>query len=136
MTSKYILDTNVISEFTKPKPNPKILSFLEKERDNYCICAPVYQELLFGIELLVPSKKKNMFLEFIRDVVDSLDVLSYDLESAKIHAKLRAQLQNKGKALPYVDSEIAAICIRNHSTLVTQNPKDYKAIPDLKLKVF
>ena len=132
----FILDTNILSEFTKPKPDEKIFQFLEKEKDNFCICAPVYQELVFGIELLPLSKKKTMYLNFLRDVVDSLEVLHYDGVSARIHAKLRAELQKKGKALPYIDTEIASICIRNDSTLATKNAKDYKGIKDLKLKVF
>ena len=61
-----MLDTNIIFEFTKPKPDDKVLQFLDKEKDNFCICAPVYQEIFFGIELLPPSKKKTMDLSFLK----------------------------------------------------------------------
>ena len=78
MKFEFVLDTNILSEFTKPKPDEKVLQFLDKEKDNFCICAPVYQEIVFGIELLPPSKKKTMYLSFLKDVVDSLEVLHYD----------------------------------------------------------
>jgi tRNA(fMet)-specific endonuclease VapC len=133
---EFVLDTNIISEFTKPKPDEKVLQFLDKEKDNFCICAPVYQEIVFGIELLPTSKKKTMYLSFLKDIVDSLEVLHYDEASARIHAKLRAEIQKKGKILPYIDTEIASICIRNNSTLATKNVKDYKGIKGLKLKIF
>lgn len=136
MKFEFVLDTNILSEFTKPKPDEKVLQFLEKEKDNFCICAPVYQEIVFGIELLPPSKKKTMYLSFLKDVVDSLEVLHYDEASARIHAKLRAELQKKGKILPYIDTEIASICISNNSTLATKNSRDYKGIKELKLKIF
>lgn len=132
----FVLDTNILSEFTKPKPDEKVLQFLEKEKDNFCICAPVYQELAFGVELLPPSKKKSMYLSFLKDVVDALEVLHYDEASARIHAKLRAELQKKGKMLPYIDTEIASICMRDNTTLATKNAQDYKGIKGLKLKVF
>lgn len=136
MKFEFVLDTNIISEFTKPKPDEKVLQFLDKEKDNFCICAPVYQEIVFGIELLPTSKKKTMYLSFLKDIVDSLEVLHYDEASARIHAKLRAEIQKKGKILPYIDTEIASICIRNNSTLATKNVKDYKGIKGLKLKIF
>jgi predicted nucleic acid-binding protein len=125
---EFVLDTNILSEFTKPKPDEKVLQFLDKEKDNFCICAPVYQEIVFGIELL--------YLSFLKDVVDSLEVLHYDETSARIHAKLRAELQKKGKMLPYIDTEIASICMRDNTTLATKNAQDYKGIKGLKLKVF
>ena len=136
MKFEFVLDTNILSEFTKPKPDEKVLQFLDKEKDNFCICAPVYQEIVFGIELLPPSKKKTMYLSFIKDVVDSLEVLYYDETSARIHAKLRAELQKKGKMLPYIDTEIASICMRDNATLATKNAQDYKGIKGLKLKFF
>lgn len=136
MKVEFVLDTNIISEFTKPKPDEKVLQFLDKEKDNFCIFAPVYQEIVFGIELLPPSKKKTMYSSFLKDVVDSLEVLHYDETSARIHAKLRAELQKKGKMLPYIDTEIASICMRDNATLVTKNAKDYKGIKGLKLKAF
>lgn len=136
MKFEFVLDTNIIFEFTKPKPDDKVLQFLDKEKDNFCICAPVYQEIVFGIELLPPSKKKTMYLSFLKDVVNSLEVLHYDETSARIHAKLRAELQKKGKMLPYIDTEIASICMRDNATLVTKNAQDYKGIKGLKLKTF
>jgi predicted nucleic acid-binding protein len=133
---EYILDTNILSELTKSKPSLHIIQFLEKEKDNFCICTPVYQELIFGIQLLPVSKKKKMYLSFLHDVVESLEIQSYDSVCASIHAKLRAEQQKKGKNLPYVDSEIASICIRNDATLVTKNPRDFVSIKELKLKIF
>ncbi|MBP9884660.1 MAG: PIN domain-containing protein, partial [Leptospiraceae bacterium] len=90
MNWEFILDTNILSEFTKPKPDEKVLQFLNKEKDNFCICAPVYQELVFGIDLLPVSKRKNMYLSFLHEVVESLEIVPYDAEAAKVHAKLRA----------------------------------------------
>ena len=135
MNWEFILDTNILSEFTKPKPDEKVLQFLNKEKDNFCICAPIYQELILGIDLLPVSKRKNMYLSFLHEVVESLEILPYDAESAKVHAKLRAELQKKGRNLPYIDTEIASICIRNKSVLATKNAKDYRGIKELKLKV-
>ena len=135
MNWEFILDTNILSEVTKPKPDKKVLQFLTKEKDNFCICAPVYQELVFGIDLLPVSKRKNMYLSFLHEVVESLEIVPYDAEAAKVHAKLRAELQKKGLILPYIDTEIASICIRNKSVLATKNAKDYRGIKELKLKV-
>lgn len=71
-----------------------------------------------------------MYLSFLKDVVDALEVLHYDEASARIHAKLRAELQKKGKMLPYIDTEIASICMRDDATLATKMHKITKESKD------
>jgi tRNA(fMet)-specific endonuclease VapC len=115
MGLKYLLDTNILSEPVKKLPDQNVLKALDKYAGEYCTCVTVWHELVYGIELLDHSKKK-----------DSLTVLPYEKTSANWFAKERARLSKIGIITPMADGEIAAISAANSLTLVTRNANDFE----------
>ena len=64
--SRYLLDTNVISEPLRPAPNPKILERLRKHQDQLATASVVWHELLFGCYRLPDSERRAVIEEYLQ----------------------------------------------------------------------
>lgn len=135
MRSKYLLDTNTISEPLRPEPNREILRKIAKHEAEIALAAPVWHELLYGLELLPPSKKREKIEKYLMKVVQpSFPLLPYDRAAAEWQARERARLRSLGTPRPFADSQIAAIAASNGLVLVTRNRKDFDAFEDLLIE--
>ena len=98
MSLRYVLDTNILSEPVKPKPNAKVVTRLQKEQGRVAMAAPVWNELLFGVHRLPPSKRRTTLETFLRAVLEpALPILPYDARAAEWHALERARLTGLGQ---------------------------------------
>ena len=127
---KFFLDTNICIYYLKglfPKIKEK---FLLNGPKSINILSIVKAELLYGAE---KSKfKKNTFLK-IKDFLSPYEIISFDNKSTFIYAKLKADLEKKGKIIGPNDLLIAASVIANNGILVTKNIKEFKRVKGLKL---
>jgi len=132
---RFLLDTNVLSEPLRLRPDARILRRLEEHRGESAIAAPVWHEALFGWERLPSSRRKERLGSYLFEVVRrSLPILAYDAAAAAWHASERARLQAAGKTSPFVDGQIAAIAKVNDLTLVTSNHQDFAYFEELSLE--
>lgn len=125
---KYLLDTCVISELVKPKPDKKVIKWLleQNETDLY-ISVLTLGELHRGIEKLRPSKKKDDLHAWVEIEVKgrfSNRILDINNVIAKTWGKIQAIAEGKGKPMPAIDSLIAATAIAVGLTVVTRNVAD------------
>lgn len=133
--SRYLVDTNVISEPLRPAPNPKILERLESYQDQLSTAAVVWHELLFGCYRLPASEKRAALEEYLERVVAaSFEILPYDETAARWHAAERASLAASGRTPPFADGQIAAVARTNDLILVTLNVSDYAGFRDLQIE--
>jgi tRNA(fMet)-specific endonuclease VapC len=132
---RFLLDTNVLSEPMRPRPDARVLRRLEEHQEESAVAAPVWHELLFGWERLPSSQRREQIGSYLRDVVRAtLPILAYDTAAAAWHATERARLQAEGRTPPFVDGQIAAIARINDLVLVTANRADFADFADLKLE--
>ena len=132
---KYILDTNVLSEAVKTKPNRHVMAMLEKHQAEIATASPVWHELQYGCRRLPVSRKREIIESFLEDVIrQNIIIFPYDECAAKWHAQERARLAAKGQMPPYVDGQIAAIAKVNGLALVTRNTADFKIFTDLEVQ--
>lgn len=129
----YLLDSNVVSEAARPRPDPAVDARLRTHRDAIGIAAPVLHELRYGLLRLPDGKRKRKLTAYMQQVVATLPVLSYDREAAQWHAEERARLVGQGRTPSFVDSQIAAIAAVNGLTLVTRNTADFADFAELRL---
>ncbi len=135
MTMHYLLDTNVVSEPLRPKPNSHILARLKQHADELVLASVVWHELWYGCERLPASTKRSMIEKYLNEVIGrSIPILPYDDRAAQWHAKERARLAARGKTPPFVDGQIAAIAYVNDLTLVTLNVSDYSQFQDVRVE--
>lgn len=129
----WLLDTNVLSEAVRPRPDPGVMERLERFQTELAVPAPVWHELRYGWLRLPDGQRKDAIGRYVQDVVAMLPVLPYDAAAARIHAELRSEAERRGRPLPFVDGQIAAIAIASGLTLVTRHRKDFDGVPGLRL---
>ena len=129
MQSIYLLDTNIVSEITKLKPEQKVLNRIYKARNISCISSVGFDEMLYGVKKLPSCKKKDDLFSFCVDFIQSnFEIVPFDLHASWIHSDIRQRLESKGKKAPLADS---ATAIANNLVLVTRNTKDFDEIKEV-----
>lgn len=127
MSLIYLLDTNIISEVTKEKPNKNVIMNLESYNGKCAISSITWFELMNGVLNLEDGRKKQNLMSFLLDYVKPcFPIVSYDSHSADIHADLTNRLKAAGSPAPILDTQIASISIANNLILVTHNTKDFE----------
>ncbi len=77
--------------------------------------------------------KREIILGKIQQFFADITILEYDIESADIFAKQKAELKRKGMLIADMDLMIGCICIAKNIPLVTNNQKHFSRIKALKL---
>ena len=129
MRRYYILDTNVVSELMKSKPDTNVIDQAEKFEQFSAISSTTWSELLFGVQRMAEGKKKNLLLEdLVDDIQANYPIIQYDNHAAWIHADIRARLAAAGISIDFQDTQIASVAIANNMILVTRNTKHFEPI--------
>ncbi len=127
-----ILDTNVVSEPLRPKPNPEMLDWLDRQAPETLYLTTIsVAELWSGIELLPTGKRRTQLQKFMStDVLPLFEnrVLSFDEPAAAAFARIAAKAQAAGNRIDFADCAIAAIALTRRFILATRNAKDFKGV--------
>lgn len=126
MKKAYLLDTNIVSEFSKANPNPQVLDFYQARKNLCAISAITWQELTRGVSRLPEGKRKTTLQSFIENFEANTEVISYDKFASQICGEMQANAEKEGHTLPFYDSQIAATAISNGMVLVTHNIADFE----------
>lgn len=94
----YLLDTNVISEPTKPKPNDGFMRRFEVHADEVALSAVTWHEAIYGARLMAEGKRKKAVLAYLRALV--VPILAYDAAAAEWFADERAASGNAACRCP------------------------------------
>lgn len=130
----YLLDTNILSEPARKKPNASVIQHFSEKDGQYATAAIVWHELCYGCERLPGSKRKSQLQSYLATLEENgLLILPYDQAAAEWFAVQRAALKFQGKIPAYADGEIAAIAMVNQLTLVTRNISDFLGFEGLEL---
>lgn len=130
----FLLDTNVLSEPTRPRPDPGVVTWLASvDEDDAFISAMTIAELRHGIQRLPTGRKRswlNDWLEKDLRLRFETRILSVDYHVADLCGRLIAQSQRKGRPMEIADACIAATALLYGHMLVTRNVSDFKAVVD------
>lgn len=122
---KYLIDANVLSEPTKPSPDPQVVNWLRAHEHDIAVDPVILGELRFGI-LILPQGKRRAALETWFDAgVGRVRCLPWEADTGITWAKLLARLRRAGRAMPIKDSFIAATALMHGLTVVTRNSLDF-----------
>ena len=129
----YLLDTNILSELMKKRPNPHFLKKLRSQSPQSLFTSSICVfELRFGSAL---RDDFNTFWARITDeIISRINVLPFGENEAHLAGDILAQLQKTGLKIGIEDVFIAATTIINRCVLVTANIRHYSRIKDLKIE--
>jgi predicted nucleic acid-binding protein len=122
----YLLDNNVLSEWWKPNPDPKVIAWIE--RGGWRVPVPVISEIQEGAEA-APSEARKIRInskldDFLADYSDL--VIDWDAETARVWGRLKHSPEVKRQPQPLWDSLIDAMAVQHGMTIATRNKSDFR----------
>ena len=123
---KYLVDANILSEATKPDPNPQVLEWLRRNELDIAVDPIILGEIKFGILLLPSGKRRKRLERWFEDGIEGIQCLPWEAASGLRWAKLLADLRATGQAMPIKDSLIAATALVFRLTVATHNARDFR----------
>lgn len=121
----YLVDANVLSEATKPAPEPRALAWLRRNERDLAIDPIVLGEIRFGIHLLPAGRRRRRLETWFDEGVAKIVCVPWDAATGLRWAKLLAELRRSGHSLPIKDSLIAATALVHDFTVATRNTRDF-----------
>ncbi|WP_284619894.1 type II toxin-antitoxin system VapC family toxin [Aquabacterium humicola] len=125
-----LLDTNVLSELLRARPDGTVLAwFAQQAADSLHVSAVTQAEMLLGARLL-PAGKRRAQLEQALDAMFSEDfgarLLPFDSAAAIAFAPIVATRRAMGRPISQFDAQIAAIATSRGLRLATRNTADFE----------
>ena len=135
--SGFLLDTNVISELVKPRPEENVTAWLEGTDESLLhLSVLTLGEIRRGIAALSQSRRRATLEAWLdKDLRARFEerILDIDQEVADRWGLLTAAARNSGIVLPVIDGLLAATALEHNLTLVT---RDTGQIPSMGVAVF
>ena len=126
--SGFLLDTNVISEVVRPRPDPRVARWLESaDEESLFVSALTVCEIRKGITALTDEPRKALLEAwFAGDLMVRFEerILPVDWIVAERWGRLAGALAKQGSPLSVVDGLLAATALQHNLTMVTRNTGD------------
>ncbi|MDW5317523.1 type II toxin-antitoxin system VapC family toxin [Rhizobium sp. PL01] len=127
---RLLLDTNVLSEVTKPRPDGRVLEWLDRiDEDRAFISVVSIAEIRRGVALMDSGRKRDALAEWLaRDLPARFEhrVVPVEEPVALAWGDLMGLAKRAGRGLASMDGLIAATAITHDLTLATRNTKDFE----------
>jgi predicted nucleic acid-binding protein len=128
----YLLDTNVVSEWTRPRPDPSVVAFLASaDEDLLFLSVITLAELRRGVERLPPGGRRAALDQWLEnDLIQRFEgrILGIDRDVASAWGRIMAQAELRGRVPGVMDVWIAAIAKMRDLTVVTRNAADFEPL--------
>lgn len=128
---KLLLDTNVLSEVTKPRPDERVLAWLDRlDEDRTFISVMSIAEIRRGVSLMDDGRKRDaLALWLSHDLPQRFErrVIPVDEPIALAWGDLMALAKRSGRGLASMDGMIAATALTHDLILATRNIKDFES---------
>ena len=124
---KWLLDTNALSELTRPEPFEGLLDWLDANELDSGISAITVGEMVAGIERLPDGRRRRTLeraLKFLREDYAG-KILDFTEGAAVEWGRLIALARKRGRILSVLGSQIEATAIHYGLTVVTRNHADF-----------
>jgi len=128
----FLLDTNVVSEWVKPRPDPGLIAWCESvDEDRTFISVVTLAELRYGAERLSAGARRARLENWLQQELPARfegRILSIDDAIAHAWGKAVARGDREGRPSNTMDAFLAATAEIHHLTLVTRNAADFRGL--------
>lgn len=129
MSIKYVLDTNMCIYLMKDQPESVARRFAQCYHGEVVISAITLAELQYGVECSAEKKQNHKALALL---LEDIPAMPFDAPAAASYGSVRAASREKKRDA--LDKLIAAHAISLNAILVTNNERDFRSYPGLKLE--
>jgi len=124
-----VLDTNVVSELARPRPNPAVIEWVDAhDSSELVITALTAAEVRAGVALLPEGSRKHKIglrMESLLTETFAGYVLAFDIDSSAYYADILSARRHGGRPISTFDAQIAAVCRQYEAVLATRNFADF-----------
>jgi hypothetical protein len=128
----WLLGTNIVSDWVKPRPDAGVVRRLEEtDEDRVFLSVVTLAEIRFGVERLALGRRRTGLDRWLREELPArfeARILSVELEVADACGRLLARARQLGRGLGAMDALIAATCLARSLVLATRNLADFEAL--------
>jgi hypothetical protein len=128
----WLIDTNIVSEWVKPRPDPGIVSWLDEvDEDRIFLSVVSLAEIRFGVERLAPGRRRDRLDRWLREELPERfegRIVPVDVRVADACGRLLARARQVGRGLGAMDALIAATCLACDLMLATRNLGDFDGL--------
>jgi predicted nucleic acid-binding protein len=127
--SGFLLDTNVISELTKPQPEPRVTEWLESiDESQLFLSVLTLGEIRKGLRTMTSGQRRTRLEMWLTTELTARfagRLLAIDAGIADRWGQLAGDAQRQGAPAPVIDGLLAATAMHHQQTLVTRNVHDF-----------
>ena len=128
----FLLDTNVVSELMRPKPEPSVEAWVAGQLVKDLFLSAVSEaELRYGAAILPKGRRRSTLFSDIEGMLQRAfgdRVLPFDREAARTYGEIGAMRRAVGLNVDPVDCQIAAIARCRGLTVVTRNVSHFEGM--------
>jgi len=132
----FLLDTNAVSEWVKPRPNLGLIRWMESaDEDRVFLSVISLAELRYGLERMPVGARRSRLEQWLRDELPLRfegRVLSVDHHVAETWGRIVSRCESLGRPVGAMDAFLSATAEVHRLALVTRNVSDF---PTLKTVV-
>ena len=125
----YVLDTNIISELIRPRPNEGVIQWVGNQSlSNLYTTAVTKAEIYYGLHILPKGKRRTDLEQALHQIFRAglqHRILEFNSTSAMVFAMIASNRRKSGIPISNADAQIAAICSQHGFQLVTRNASDF-----------
>ncbi len=129
---RLLLDTNVLSEVTKPAPDIRVIEWLDRlDEDRSFISIVSIAEIRRGIALMDHGRRRDALAAWLAEDLPQRfagRVLAMDEAAALAWGDLMGMAKRQGRGLSSMDGWLGATAISRDLTLATRNIKDFEGL--------
>lgn len=125
----FLLDTNAVSEWVKPRPNPGLIAWMESaDEDRIFISVVSLAELRYGVDRMAAGRRRNRLEQWLRHQLPlrfENRILPVDTKVAEAWGRTVSQSEAAGRPIGVMDAFLSATAEIHQLTLVTRNVSDF-----------
>jgi len=125
----FLLDTNVVSEWVKPRPNPGLIGWMEStDEDRLFISVVSMAELHYGVGRMPAGSRRSRLEQWLQHDLRlrfESRILPVDANVAEAWGRTVSRSEAAGRPIGAMDAFLAATAETHELTLVTRNVSDF-----------
>jgi predicted nucleic acid-binding protein len=133
LAMSWLLDADVLSQPAKRKGDPRVIAWMEREKETSYTSSIVIAQLAYWVRTKT-GRKREALQSWLSDLIEALEgrIYSFNVSAAHVWADQKLLLEKAGNPMPVEDGYIVAIARRHGLTIVTGNDADFRR-PGLKV---